>query len=172
MSVTDQGKHLVVYLTALRPQAEAELAVRAAPGVVTFAKTAHTRAQLLALHIDVTRSAPTLASEGIRLVSWFPGINGDGMEHIGILNLTAKKAEILRERFGPGNLVLTNVAKSNVPQATNRNYDYAPWNGGDNLTSHGIGCTSGVGIEYNGAQYMITAAHCYQVGWSVYNEFQ
>ena len=35
--------------------------------------------------------------------------------------------------------------------------------------SAGEGCTSGAAINYNGARYLLTAAHCYQPGWSIYN---
>lgn len=170
--VTEGGKHVVVYLTSLSAVAEAQLRALGLYGQVSFARTTHTRVQLLALQRTVTGDVRMLATRGVRVVSWFPGINGDGLEHIGVLDLTAMRARMLDRLFGASNIVLHNVARSQIPQATaSRVDDYAPWNGGDNLTSHGIGCTSGVGIVYQGAQYMLTAAHCYEPGWSIYNEF-
>jgi hypothetical protein len=43
---------------------------------------------------------------------------------------------------------------------------------GKKAPSAGEGCSSGAAINYNGARYMLTAAHCYQPGWSIYNAFQ
>lgn len=170
--VTDGGKHVVVYVTSLSAASATQLRALGRPGQVSFARTAHTRVQLLAIQKKVTGDVRMLAGRGVRLVSWFPGINGDGLEHIGVLDLTAARAKVLGRLFGAGNIVLHNVARDQIPQGTaNRVNDFAPWNGGDNLTSHGIGCTSGVGIVYQGAQYMLTAAHCYEPGWSIYNEF-
>jgi len=66
------------------------------------------------------------------------------------------------------------VSRNELPIATDsgdRYYDSAPWNGGDSIASHGNECTSGVGITYYGRQYMLTASHCYEPGWAVYNEF-
>ena len=113
-----------------------------------------------------------LAARGIDIVSWFPGINGDGLEHIGVVGLTAAKKRVLDRMFGASRIVLQDLSRSQAPGPTaNRVDDYAPWNGGDNITSNHYGCTSGAGITYKGVQYMITAAHCYEPGWSVYNEF-
>jgi hypothetical protein len=139
---------------------------------VSFARTSHTKTQLLALHARVTKDVNLLAARGIDIVSWFPGVNGDGLEHIGVVDLTTAKTRALDRVFGSSRIALQGVLKSQAPRSTaNRVDDYAPWNGGDNITSNRIGCTSGAGVTYQGVQYMITAAHCYEPGWSVYNEF-
>ncbi len=172
--VTSNGSHIVVYLTSPSKIAEERLRSLGAPGQVSFDFTSHTRAELLSLHATVTSSVQALKAQGVQLVSWFPGINGDGLEHIGVYDLSRSKKEFLDARFGSQNIVLQNVTRSELPVLTssgNRVYDSAPWNGGDNITSHGSGCTSGVGINYNGSQYMLTASHCYTPGWAVYNEF-
>ena len=170
--VTRGGTHIIIYLTSLSRSAEAQLRSLGQPGQISFARTAHTRVQLLATQRRITLAAPGLERRGVRLATWFPGINGDGLDHIGVLNLTAAKARVLNRMFGAGNIALHGLSRAQLPRATaNRVDDYAPWNGGDNLTSHGGGCTSAVGITYHGAQYMLTAAHCYEPGWSVYNEF-
>jgi hypothetical protein len=172
IQVTDDGNHVIVFLTSLSHSAEAQLSSMGRPGAVSFARTSHTRAQLLAVHAKVTKDASMLAARGIDIVSWFPGINGDGLEHIGVVGLTAAKARVLDRLFGASRITLQGLSRGQAPQTTaNRVDDYAPWNGGDNITSNGIGCTSGAGITYQGVQYMITAAHCYLPGWSVYNEF-
>jgi hypothetical protein len=172
VKVTADDNHVIVFLTSLSPNAEAQLRSLGRPGVVSFGRTSHTKAQLLAVHAKVTKSVNMLAAHGVDIVSWFPGINGDGLEHIGVVDLTTAKARMLDRLFGAGRIVLQSMSKSQAPQATaNRVDDYAPWNGGDNITSNGIGCTSGAGVNYQGIQYMITAAHCYLPGWHVYNEF-
>src|ERR1022692_4095336 len=170
LAVTDSQHHMDVYLTSLSLSAELAIRRAASAGLITFLTTPHTRIQLLAIHAKVTEHAPVLARDGIHLVSWFPGINGNGVENIGVLNLTARAVRTLNRTFGPDNIVLHNVTRSEVPVSTaGRNSDFAPWNGGDNLTSNGLGCASGVRINYAAQQYIITAAHCYEPGWSIYN---
>jgi Trypsin len=176
IEVTGRGSHVIVFLTSLSRVAEAQLSSLGRPGTVSFARTSHSEAQLLAVHAEVTKDVNTLTGRGIDIVSWFPGINGDGLEHIGVIGLTPAKAHVLDRLFGASRVVLQGLSESQAPQAlANRVDDNAPWNGGDNLTgSNGTlhsGCTSGVGITYQGAQYMITAAHCYEPGWQIYNEF-
>ena len=169
--VTGNRTHMDVYLTKLTPATEAPFLAVAPHGTLTFLKASHTRLQLLAVHSQVTREFSGLAARGIWLVSWFPGINGDTREQIGVLNLTRADARLLRHLFGARNVVLQNVPPADVPRTTGRDSDSSPWNGGDNESSHDIGCTSGAGITYNGSQYMVTAAHCYEPGWGIYNAF-
>jgi Trypsin len=176
VEVTDNGSHVIVFLTSLSPAAESWLRGLARPGTVSFARTSHTEAQLLAVHAEVTQDISTLAAQGIDIVSWFPGINGDGLEHVSVVGLTTAKARVLDRLFGASRIVLQGLSESQAPRPlANRVYDSAPWNGGDNITgsSNGVhsGCTSGVGITYRGVQYMVTAAHCYEPGWQIYNEF-
>jgi hypothetical protein len=176
IEVTDGGDHVVVFLTSLSPVAEVQLRSLGRPGTVSFARTSHTETQLLAVHATVTKDVSMLAARGIDIVSWFPGINGDGLEHIGVVGLTAAKARVLDGLFGASRIVLQGLSASQAPRLTaNRVDDSAPWNAGDNITgsSDGLhsGCTSGAGVTYQGVQYMITAAHCYEPGWKIYNEF-
>jgi hypothetical protein len=111
-----------------------------------------------------------LAKRGIEIISWFPGLRGDNLEHLGVLDLTKRKQRTLDSLFGASNLVLTNVTAQDQPKAqVNRNHDYSPWNGGDNIVSNDWACTSGIGITYRGGSYMLTASHCFVPGWSVYN---
>lgn len=171
--VTDGGAHLDVYLTSLTPSAEAA-ALRLLPaGTITFRKAPHTRLQVEAVHRQVTRDEPRLAAAGIRLVSWFPGVNGDGLENIGVLRLTKAKARTLRRLFGARSILLHNVAPAQVPvlQQT-RNADTSPWDGGDNIESASGGCTSGTAITFEGTRYMLTAAHCFEPGATIENAFE
>jgi hypothetical protein len=177
VEMTNNGHHVVVFLTSLSPSAETQLSSLGMPGTVSFARTSHNKAQLLAVHAEVTKAVSTFARRGIDIVSWFPGVNGDGLEHIGVVDLTAAKARKLDRLFGASRIELQDLSARQAPRFTaNRVYDSAPWDGGDNLTSSNnnwhYGCTSGAGITYRGAQYMITAAHCYEPGWPIYNEFR
>jgi hypothetical protein len=51
-------------------------------------------------------------------------------------------------------------------QATSRDDDWAPWKGGATIvnTNQSTACTSGFGVYSGGAPYILTAAHCGQVG--------
>src|ERR1700677_274860 len=176
IEVTGNGSHVIVFLTSLSPAAEAQLSSLGRPGAVSFARTSHTKTQLLAVHAEVTKDVGMLAARGIDIVSWFPGINGDGLEHIGVVGLTTAKARVLDRLFSGNRIVLQDLSESQAPRAlANRVNDDAPWNGGDNLTGSSDGThsgrTSGVGITYEGFQYMVTAAHCYKPRWEIYNEF-
>jgi hypothetical protein len=176
IEVTGNGGHVVVFLTSLSPAAEARLSGLAGPGEVSFAPTSHTEAQLLAVHAEVTKDVNALGARGIDIVSWFPGVNGDGLEHLGVVDLTAAKARVLDQLFGASRIAVQGLSADQAPQATaSRVDDVAPWNGGDNITGSSgdlhSGCTSGVGITYQGGQYMVTAAHCYEPGWNIYNQF-
>ena len=101
LAVTDSQHHMDVYLTSLSLSAELAIRRAASAGLITFLTTPHTRIQLLAIHAKVTEHAPVLARDGIHLVSWFPGINGNGVENIGVLNLTARAVRTLNRTFGP-----------------------------------------------------------------------
>jgi hypothetical protein len=170
LAMTRNRTHIDVFLTSLDPAAEEALRALSPSGVLSFFKASHSRRQLLTIHQQVTREAEHLAALGIRLVRWFPRINQDAVEDIGVLNLTPARARLLRQLFGASNIALSNIPKNDLPVATaSRDDDFSPWSGGDFITSHDIGCTSGVGLVYGGNTYMLTAAHCYEDGWSIYN---
>lgn len=168
--VTRNRSHIDVYLTSLNPKAETELRALAPGGTISFTRASHTRQQMLSVHQKVTRDVGALAARGIHIVRWFPGVMGDGLEHIGVEHLTPAHARIIKKMFGIRNIVVQNVPTRDMPVSTGRNNDSAPWNGGDNLTNV-EGCTSGAGITYKGTNYMLTAAHCYTPGEPVYNAF-
>jgi DNA-binding beta-propeller fold protein YncE len=119
---------------------------------------------------EVTRHAAALAARGIRVVSWFPGINGDGLDHIGVTGLTRAGTRVLDRLFGAGNIALADIPRHGAPvPESSRRSDVAPWNGGDFLYNDEGGCTAGVGITFRKHRYMITAAHCFTRGSKVYN---
>ncbi len=192
VEVTGRSAHVVVLLTRLESGPMEEIRGLAPRGTISFARTHLSGLKLANLQARVTRDDSALARRGIRLVSWFPGIKGDGLEHIGVLHLTSSKENVLDRMFGRHNVVLQDVTTSAIPRPATavrgvlgigrasvnaqggRDSDSSPWSGGDNIMSPdgpGNGCTSGVGITYLGAPYMITASHCFDSSWPVYNGF-
>jgi len=68
-------------------------------------------------------------------------------------DLTTAKARVLDRLFGASRIVLQGLSRSQALQpSANRVDDHAPWNGGDNITSHQTGCISGAGVTYPGAR--------------------
>jgi hypothetical protein len=170
--LTDNASHIDVYLTSPNPAAEAKLSSLAPAGDVTFLHASHTRQAVLAVHRKALTQADTLRAQGIDIVYLFPGRNGDGLEHIGVVNATPAQVSTLDQLFGAANISVDNLAPSEAPVATGRDSDSPPWNGGDNETSNSTGCTTGVGITWYGSQYMITASHCYGLSWGVHADSQ
>ena len=168
---THGATHLVVYLTRLNPRVEAEIRSRVPAGVVSFALTSHSAAYVRQVHQAVTNSAQRLAAVGTQLVQWGPDTQG-GVESIGVLNLTKQDTQRLHAMFGVDNIRVYNVPLSDVPKATNvdRQNDTSPYNGGDAITNHVGGCTSGFGVTISGKTYLLTAAHCFLPGDNIYNE--
>jgi len=156
---THGATHLVVYLTRLNPRVEAEIRSRVPAGVVSFALTSHSAAYVRQVHQAVTNSAQRLAAVGTQLVQWGPDTQG-GVESIGVLNLTKQDTQRLHAMFGVDNIRVYNVPLSDVPKATNvdRQNDTSPYNGGDAITNHVGGCTSGFGVTISGKTYLLTAA--------------
>lgn len=61
--------------------------------------------------------------------------------------------------------VPTKVVRERWLKPTSRDDDTSPWRGGTIMWSQGAGCTSGFGVrDGSGATYLLTAAHCGDVG--------
>jgi hypothetical protein len=175
--LTDGGSHLTIYLTTLSPVVEAAFSILpGASGVVQFATAANPLSTLQNLVTQITGQVSNLTATGIQLVSAFPDVRNDGVVDIGVENLTAADTSILDNDFGSSLISVYNVPPADLPVATSsRTYDHDPWHAGDAMTggSNSQGtftCSTGVGIDYNGTKYMLTAAHCFDPGWKVYNQ--
>lgn len=172
--LSDNGTHITVFLTSLSSEVESAFSNLAPAGAVSFATTRHSESSLMSVHTRVTAEVTALQADGIDVVSWFPGVNGDGMEHIGVVGLTPSQLATLDRAFGADNIVVSNVPENEVPTATiGRNSDSAPWNGGDAVSSSGSEsvCSTGVGIVFARVRYMLTASHCFSPGTKIYNGF-
>jgi hypothetical protein len=167
--VSDNGAHMTVHLTRLESSAEATFRSRAPAGTLSFAATPHSQGYLFRIQSKVLGDTSSLASEGIRIIEFWPSVQ-TGMEMIGVENLTPHATALLGARLGRGNIRVFNVARDQLPVLTaSRTDDSSPFNGGDSITDHSGGCTSGFGITISGTSYLLTAGHCFPVGDHIYN---
>jgi hypothetical protein len=113
---TDGETDIVVFLTKQDPAAESAIAAQAAPGVISFDTAPWTKSQILATQSQVVADWNQLDTQGIKVISIFPSINGDGLVHIGVENLTVSEANALNQDFGAAHLSISNVSPANLPQ--------------------------------------------------------
>jgi hypothetical protein len=82
-------------------------------------------------------------------------------------------SQVLHDRYGAiVNAVHGTDAKPSESQlyfGSWRFNDYAPWYGGDRISSTSVGCSTGFAATYNGAPAMLTASHCGGVGTTFWN---
>jgi hypothetical protein len=122
-------------------------------------------AQLLGqqFHVMVEAVGPTVDGAGID-VTVFASATGD----------VGKASKALHEKYGA---IVNDVrgserktSESELFFAGWRFNDYAPWYGGDRITtSSGSSCTTGFAATLNGGPAMLTASHCGGVGTSFWN---
>ncbi len=171
--LTDNGSHVVVYLTQLQPSAEAAITAGTQPGTISFALAPRSLAYLDALNAGVTSAETALLQQGITIVTWGPDFV-TGREDITVLDLNAARTALLDQEFGATNLVLstTSVGYAGIALA-GRAADSPPWNGGDytiiHVSSFNIACTSGFGVSGGRKKYLLEAAHCAAKNAKVYN---
>jgi hypothetical protein len=171
--LTDDGAHVVVYLTQLQPSAEAAIVAGMQPGVISFAQAPRSLAYLSALNAQVTSEQAALQQQGTTMVTWGPDFV-TGREDVTVQNLDPARTSLLSQLFGAGNLALSSTPLAYAGIAlSSRAADSAPWNSGDYTIIHAgsfnIGCTSGFGVSGGGTQYLLEAAHCAAKGARVYN---
>jgi hypothetical protein len=164
---TDHGSHVVVYLTSLDPAIERAIRGADPAGDFTFVQTPHSLEWMLALEHRITQDQAALAKDGIKLEMWGPDI-ASGLERVDVVSLDGSATRELGDRYGASNLSLHSVSPGSLPRAiANRQNDTPPWNGGDFITDITTGdCSSAFGA---GGHYLITAAHCFPNGDSVFN---
>jgi hypothetical protein len=164
---TQDGTHIVVFLTKQDPNTQSAIAAMAAPGVISFATAPWTKSQILTTQSQVVADWNQLDAQGIKVISIFPSINGDALIHTGVENLTDSQADMLNQDFGAAHLSIANVSPANLPQPlscvpVNRTTDCHPWTAGDTITNHTAVCSTGAGILLaNGLGYTLTASHCF-----------
>jgi hypothetical protein len=137
------------------------------------------RLAMLAGTSRITGDAKTLGAAHVSVQSVGPTVDGSGLDVSVLVSgkdaaaQLARADALLRQRYGA---VVHTVTATEHRTTASADYftgwrfnDYAPWYGGDRLSSSVGGCTSGFEAIYNGAPSMLTASHCGGVGTSFYN---
>jgi hypothetical protein len=137
------------------------------------------RAAMLSAAGRITRDAKTLGGAHVAVQSVGPAVDGSGLEVSVLVSGQDAGAQLsraesrLRARYGA---VVHSVTATEHRSTTSADFyagwrfnDYAPWYGGDRLSSSVGGCTSGFEAIYNGAPAMLTASHCGGVGTAFNN---
>lgn len=165
--LTEDGTHIVVYLTADEPAVQSELRRQAAPGRVSFEATGATDVAMQALQAEVVEVGSELIRQGIQIDSvWHdPRLGGLRIE---VRGLTEEEHRRLVEQFGPD---VRPVESTTVPQlaAADRANDIAPWWAGEFISVGGRNCTSGIPVNNVFGNYLLTAAHCFRQNATVRN---
>jgi hypothetical protein len=135
------------------------------------------RAEMLDAADQITRDAQQLGQQqhiGIEAIG--PSVDGSGIDvtvfTTGAADLdTASKA--LKGKYGE---IVADVhgadkktSKDDQFFAGFRFNDYAPWYGGDRISTSSLSCTTGFAAVYNGLPAMLTASHCGGVGTGFWN---
>jgi len=137
------------------------------------------RAAMLATTSRITNDAKALGAARVSVQSVGPTVDGSGLEVSVVVSGKSAAAQfaraqsLLRARYGA---VVHTVTATQQRSTSSADYfsgwrfnDYAPWYGGDRLSSSVGGCTSGFEAIYNGAPSMLTASHCGGVGTAFSN---
>jgi hypothetical protein len=137
------------------------------------------RAAMLAAGGRITGDARTLGAAHVAVQSVGPAVDGSGLQ-VSVLvsgqdaGAQLSRAEaLLRARYGAVVHTVTATEHRSTASADFftgwRFNDYAPWYGGDRLSSSVGGCTDGFEAIYNGGPTMLTASHCGGVGTAFSN---
>ena len=94
--------------------------------------------------------------------------------HIGLASVPADARQVIRSVIGSDQFVVEQTPITGSILTATRSHDVAPWNGGDWLTQNKSGgnyCTSGAPVvgTTTGNNYVLTAAHCFNLNDTVYN---
>jgi hypothetical protein len=135
------------------------------------------RTEMLDAAQQLTQDAQLLGQQQHVLIEAVgPSVDGSGIDVTVFSNDATdldKASKALKGRYGA---IVADVAGSaKKPSASDQFYagfrfnDYAPWYGGDRISSSSVGCTTGFAAVYNGLPAMLTAAHCGGAGTSFWN---
>ncbi len=179
------GNGLVVYMTdgqASSVQAQIvskfstlSASVTAYTPSLSFVQSANSLQSEIATasQLESTNVHDALAASGVNVVTVFP--MPTGLVDVGVVGLTAGGTDQLQSEFGTDSLNLHNVPANDVPTSNSgRSADVAPFSGGDGVIGNIGGsqsdvCSNGPAIWIGSTAYPLTAAHCWQVGTSLYN---
>jgi len=153
------------------------LATAAPAGVKVVVHPAKfSRNTMLRTAAAVTADAKLLGEQHVSVQAVGPTVDGSGVD---ITVVAAKQSEVadatsvLKQRYGAviGKVTGTErrTSERDLFFGGWRFNDYAPWFGGDRISSSAGGCSTGFYAVLSGAPVMLTAAHCGGVGTAFYN---
>jgi hypothetical protein len=133
------------------------------------------RQQMLATAQQMTWDAQALGNQRVAVEAVGPTLDGSGVNVtvFGAAADVSRATRVLHSRYGA--IVNTVRGADTKPSASQlffagfRFNDYAPWYGGDRISSTSVGCSTGFAATYNGAPAMLTASHCGGVGTTFWN---
>ncbi len=134
------------------------------------------RAEMLDASDQITRDAQQLGEQQIGIEAIGPSLDGSGIDvtvfATGAADLD-RASKALKGKYGA---IVADVhaadkktSKSDQFFAGFRFNDYAPWYGGDRISTSSLSCTTGFAATYNGLPAMLTASHCGGVGTGFWN---
>jgi hypothetical protein len=135
------------------------------------------RKEMLDAAAQITQDAQALGEQQhLSIAAVGPSIDGSGIV-VTVVSTDAadldKASQALHGKYGAivGDVNASKKKTSDSDLFFNgfRFNDYAPWYGGDRISSSSVGCTTGFAAVYNGLPAMLTAAHCGGVGTSFWN---
>jgi hypothetical protein len=134
----------------------------AARGAYAVAPVAHTLADLDELTLRISDDADTLASAGVRLVTWGADARSSKVR-VSVTDFSTQVARVVTERYGDDWVDVVPWEGSLPKPVLNRYYDSAPYYNGDRiLLDNQIKCTDSfafIGIASNNT-FNLTAGHC------------
>ncbi|MFB2598052.1 hypothetical protein ACEXQE_09695 [Herbiconiux sp. P17] len=169
VSLVDDSRQVVVYLAARDASVEAALASLVPTTQLQFEVREITRVAQQAVHDEVLIGLASLTEGGIDVASFGPDPE-TGAELVMVRNGTEQQLSQIQSTFGPA------VSAVSVPDSyravadATRISDSAPWNAGDFISNRSEDCTSGIPTHNPAGQpFLVTAAHCFDLGAAVYN---
>ncbi|MCS5732873.1 S1 family peptidase [Herbiconiux daphne] len=171
VSLTNGATQVVVWLTERDPQIEAEIQGAIPAAELEFEVRESTQASQLSAHQKILEAVDALNQIGI-VVGEFGPDPVTGKERVTVLGGTDAQLAQVEEMFGPA-LTAVSVPETTraTPDAASRHVDAPSWNAGDFISNGSEDCTSGIPTHNAaGQQFLVTAAHCFTVGSSVFNK--
>src|SRR6476646_57028 len=133
------------------------------------------RAEMVGASDQITRDAQQLADQHIGVEAIGPSVDGSGID-VTVFATGAdldKASEALKGKYGT---IVADVHGDDTKTSQSAQFfaefrfnDYAPWYGGDRISTSTLSCTTGFAAVYNGLPAMLTASHCGGVGTGFWN---
>jgi CRISPR/Cas system-associated protein endoribonuclease Cas2 len=170
VAVADDPTRIIVGLTERDAAIEADLRRAVSDVRVDFELRQTTQADQLSAHHRVVEELDALKRRRIVIGEFGPD-PGTGGERVTVLGGTEDQLAEVRQIFGPA-VVPETVPEATraIPDSASRDADSPSWNAGGFISNGSGDCTSGIPTHNRaGQQFLMTAAHCFALGDSVFN---